>query len=333
MNLWRVPIEEASGRVLGRPEAITTPAASVGHLSIAADGRHIAYASILRTVNLQTVAFEPATQTVRGTPAQVTSGSKQYTRPDVSPDGAWVAFSSAAPQEDIFVSRPDGTGLRQLTNDLALDRTPRWSPDGQRVAFYSNRNGRYNIWIIHPDGSRLEPITDAANLIWPAWSPDGSRMVATDLNRGTAYVFDPHAPWNQQTPQTLPPPPNGGTFLATSWSPDGTQLAGVLMPLDKGGIVIYHLASRAYQLLTKSGISGFTFESPTGASPQWLNDNDHLLFSWQSKLFLVDHATHVQELLSVAPDQIAFPVLSRDNRRIVFSRFASEADIWLATLK
>jgi Tol biopolymer transport system component len=335
MNLWRVAIDEPSGRVLGRPEAITTPAPFVGHLSIAADGRHMAYASILRTANLQTVAFELSTRTVRGTPIPVTSGSKLYSTPDVSPEGAWVAFASLYPQEDIFVSRPDGTGLRQLTNDLAVDRMPRWSPDGQRIAFYSNRNGRYNIWSVHSDGSRLEPITDAdaANLTRPVWSPDGSRMATTDLNTGTVYVFDPRVSWKQQTPQTLPPYPSGLNFVATSWSPDGTRLAGMVWAPNKFGIVIYHLTSRAYQLLTDSGLEADSLGVPGGPNPKWLNDNDHLLFSWQSKLFLVDQATQPRELLSVAPDQIAFPVLSRDNRTIVFSRWVSEADIWLATLK
>jgi Tol biopolymer transport system component len=258
----------------------------------------------------------------------VTSGSKPYVTPDVSPDGAWVAFTSLNPQEDIFVSRLDGTGLRQLTNHVAVDRAPRWSPDGQRIAFHSNRNGRFNIWSIHPDGSSLEPITDAANTVRPVWSPDGSRMAATDLNRRTVYVFDPRVPWNQQTPQALPTHPSGRTFLATSWSPDGTRLAGMLMPLDKAGIVTYHLVSGAYQLLTE--ISGFPFEAP---APQWLNDNDHLLFSWQGKLFLVDQAKHPRELLSVAPDRLGYAVLSRDNRRIIFNRFVTDADIWLATLK
>jgi serine/threonine protein kinase len=330
MNLWRVPIDEVSGRVLGRPEAITTPSAFVGHLSIAADGRHVVYDSSFRTANVQTLAFEPSTHAVRGAPVPVTSGSKPYANPDISPDGDWVAFSSF-PQEDIFVSRPDGTRLRQLTNDLAVDRAPRWSPDGQRIAFHSNRNGRFNIWSIHPDGSSLELITDAAYAILPVWSPDGSRMAATDLNRGTVYVFDPRVPWNHQTPQTLPPHPNGRTFIATSWSPDGTRLAGMLMPLNKGGIVTYHLTSGAYQLLT--AISDFPYETTTGSNPQWLKDNDNLLFSWQSKLFLVNQAKQVQELLSVAPDRMGYAVLSRDNRRIVFTRLVTEADIWLSTLK
>src|SRR5262249_44070237 len=139
---------------------------------------------------------------------------------------------------------------------------PQWSPDGQRIAFHSNRNGRYNIWSIHPDGSSLELITDAASAFRAVWSPDGSRMAATDLSRGTVYVFDPRVPWHQQTPHTLPPHPSGRTFFATSWSSDGTRLAGILMPLDKGGIVTYHLASGAYQLLT--ALSGFPFEASSG---------------------------------------------------------------------
>jgi Tol biopolymer transport system component len=284
----------------------------------------LAYASILRSSNIQTLAFDPSTKTVIGSPVPITSGSKLYTTPDVSPDGAWVTFQSTGGQEDIFVCRVDGTGLRQLTNDLARDRAPRWSPDGQRIAFYSDRNGRYNIWSIHPDGSGLEPLTDAAvNLLWPVWSPDGARMVASDLNTGGAvHLFDPRVPWKQQTPQTLPPHPSGRTFTAYSWSPDGTRLAGSLQPSSKGGIATYALESRTSQSLTDFG-----------AAPLWLNDNDHLLFYRQSKLFLVDHAKHVQELVSVAPDQIFFPSLSRDDRRIVFQRLVSEADIWLATLK
>jgi Tol biopolymer transport system component len=324
MNLWRVPIDEPSGKVLGRPEAITTPASFVGTLSFAADGRHLAYASMLTTSNIQMLAFDPASKTVTGAPVPITSGSKPYSNPDISPDGAWLAFQASGGQEDIFVCRIDGTGLRQLTNDVARDRVPRWSPDGQRIAFYSDRNGRYNIWSIHPDGSGLEQLTDAAgNLDFAVWSPDGSRMVASDINTGGAvYVFDPRVPWKQQNPQTLPPHPSGRVFTAYSWSPDGSRLAGFLSPTDKGGIVTYAFESRTYQTL-----------SDFGTSPVWLNDNDHLLFWWQGKQFLANQTKHVRELVSVAPDQVGAFSLSHDNRRMVFARFVFEADIWLATLK
>ncbi len=322
MNLWRVPIDELSGKVVGLPEPVTTPSPFVGHLSLAADGRHLAYASILTTTNLQRFNFDPATQTARRDVVAITAGSRSYVGPDLSPDGEWLAFASIEPHRHLFVSRVDGSGLRQLTND-ARDRNARWSPDGQRIAFYSDRNGRYNIWSIHPDGSGLEQLTAADSLLYPVWSPDESRMAASDINKGgVVHVFDPRVPWKQQNPQTLPPHPSGRTFSAWSWSPDGTRLAGYLGATYQGGIATYDFQSRTYQVLTDFGLF-----------PLWLNDNDHLLFSWQSKLFLVDQTKRVREVVSVAPDEAGIPSMSRDNRRIVFTRTVSEADIWLAMLK
>ena len=156
------------------------------------------------------------------------------------------------------------------------------------------------------------------------WNPDGSQMAATDNVRGLVEVFDPRVPWNQQTPQPLPPHPSGRAFWALSWSSDGTQLAGELQPITVGGIATYNFQSRTYTDL-----------SDVGTFPVWLKDSDHLIFLWQGKLFLVDHAKQVQELklLSVAPDQIGNFSLSRDNRQMAFDRLVSEADIWLATLK
>ena len=64
-------------------------------------------------------------------------GSRFWANPDPSPDGASVVFySQVGPEGDLYVARSDGTGgLRQLTDDAALDRVPRWSPDGSRVLF------------------------------------------------------------------------------------------------------------------------------------------------------------------------------------------------------
>src|ERR1051326_8815845 len=58
MNLWRVGIDERSGRVLGRLEAITTPSPHSGPISISSDGR-IAYVEHLTTANIQAAGFDP----------------------------------------------------------------------------------------------------------------------------------------------------------------------------------------------------------------------------------------------------------------------------------
>ena len=71
----------------------------------------------------------PAALSVRGEPTWVTTGSRLWANPDPTPDGEWVVFYSRdQPEGDVYVSRPDGTGLRQLTSDAAIDRVPRWSP-------------------------------------------------------------------------------------------------------------------------------------------------------------------------------------------------------------
>src|SRR4030095_2033189 len=95
---------------------------------------------------------------------------------DPSPDGDWLAYYSLGKQEDIFIIRTDGTGMRQLTDDTFKDREPRWSPDGKRIAFTSNRSGSSEIWAINRDGSGLQQLTQMAGAPHPAWSPDGTQQ-------------------------------------------------------------------------------------------------------------------------------------------------------------
>ena len=76
------------------------------------------------------------TGSVIGEPTFVTSGSRRWSSPDPSPDGQWVAFYSVVIQEGhVYVARSDGTCLTQVTGDSAIDRLPRWFPDGKLIVF------------------------------------------------------------------------------------------------------------------------------------------------------------------------------------------------------
>ena len=59
-NLWRIRLDETTGRVLGTPEALTTPAPDTRHPTISADGRLVAYASYAQTASVQKIGFDPS---------------------------------------------------------------------------------------------------------------------------------------------------------------------------------------------------------------------------------------------------------------------------------
>ncbi|MCA1601824.1 MAG: hypothetical protein LC776_09350, partial [Acidobacteria bacterium] len=245
MNLWRVPIEEQTGKVLGPAEAVTTPSTYSTHLSFSLDGRHMAYSQILSRGNLQQVGFDPDTETVTGQPVWITQGSRWANTPNLSPDGEWLAFDSQrGKQEDLFVVRRDGTSLRQLTDDLHKDRQPRWSPDGKRIAFFSDRSGKWEIWIINSDGSGLKQLTYAPGIvIGPQWSPDGTRLAYRNP-AGSPSIIEVEKPWAEQSPQVLPSMNDSFGWGPWSWSLDGRKLAG--NKFHAGGfnsILVYYLDS------------------------------------------------------------------------------------------
>jgi TolB protein len=152
MKLWRVPINESSGRVLGPLEPVRTPSEYAGHLSFARDRQRMTYVDATFSSNLSRVVFDPVTERVLDEPKDITEPSKQASRPAISPDGEWLAFNSAGPDEDIFLVRTDGTGLRQLTHEGHRDLGPRWSADGQQIAYFSKRTGNREIWTASVDG-------------------------------------------------------------------------------------------------------------------------------------------------------------------------------------
>jgi TolB protein len=100
--------------------------------------------------------------------------------PCISRDGKTLIFASTQhrPTSDIYAKSVDGRVVTQLTNDGSDDVMPSISPDGQRIAFSSNRNGNWNIFVMPITGGQAVQITsDSAHELHPSWSPDGSKLV------------------------------------------------------------------------------------------------------------------------------------------------------------
>jgi len=73
---------------------------------------------------------------------------------------------------------PDGTDQTRLTFNTANDDTnPVWSPDGSKIAFASNRDGNFEIYVMNADGTEQTRLTtDPGWKTNPAWSPDGKKL-------------------------------------------------------------------------------------------------------------------------------------------------------------
>lgn len=95
---------------------------------------------------------------------------------------ASLLYSTSFVDDDELYSFGFSAGVagrqRRLTTNWSQDVDPAWSPDGSKLAFASDRSGRFQIYVMRADGSRVRRLTrDAANDTQPAWSPNGSRIV------------------------------------------------------------------------------------------------------------------------------------------------------------
>ena len=103
---------------------------------------------------------------------------------DVSPDGKWIVFDLVG---DIYTMSSAGGEAKLLTGGPAYDVQPRFSPDGKKIAFTSDRGGIDNLWIMDIDGKNLKQITkeNERQVNNPVWTPDGNYLIGRKHYRNT----------------------------------------------------------------------------------------------------------------------------------------------------
>ncbi len=107
--------------------------------------------------------------------------------PQVSPDGRWIAYQQtsvdlAANKQTthLWLVPVEGGTPRQLTQGGASDTRPRWSPDGQSLAFLSNRGGKSQIWILPMNGGEAHPLTNiSTEAEGVTWAGKGDTLLFT----------------------------------------------------------------------------------------------------------------------------------------------------------
>jgi TolB protein len=109
--------------------------------------------------------------------------------PSFSPDGRRFAFNAPVDgKRQVFVVNADGTGRRRASPGPGSNWNPQWSPDGQRIAYYSDREGggaHDTIYVANADGSVERKLTAG---VFPTWTADG-RLVFSDSDGDGASLF------------------------------------------------------------------------------------------------------------------------------------------------
>ncbi|MFC1712462.1 DUF5050 domain-containing protein [Candidatus Poribacteria bacterium] len=162
---------------------------------------------------------------------RLTNDPGWYLHPAWSPDGQRIVFTHADVKGgewvqqscEIYVMDADGSNQRNLTNSPGIDWSPAWSPDGQRIAFVSWRDGNSEIYVMGADGSNQRRLTNnPAVENEPDWSPDGERIVFRSMRDGKNEVYVMDADGTNQSNLTNNPASGDGW---QKWSPDGERIA------------------------------------------------------------------------------------------------------------
>jgi eukaryotic-like serine/threonine-protein kinase len=256
----------SSGRPRGEPARLTTGLGAIS-ISLAADGRRLAYAAYSARANIWALPIPSGAPASPEAATPVTSGSQVIESMRVSRDGRWLLFDSdLRGNADIYRMPVSGGQLEQLTSDPTDEFAPDLSPDGRAIAYHSWRTGTRDIEVKPLDGGPVERVTDTpAQESYPVWSPDGRAIMFRNQDRQDICIARRGSDGRWSSPASLLVSAGYGA----DWSRDGAWVAYVALDPDAsaGPVMVVPAAGGVPRRLFEPGAA-----APEAEQVRWSPD-------------------------------------------------------------
>ena len=239
----------------------------------------------------------------------------------------------------IYVMDPDGSHVQPLTEKppgtISYNAFAAWSPDRQKIAFNSSRDGDFDIYVMAADGSDVQRLTRYRGLDgYPVWSPDGNQLVFvrdTDppvtgpvypARSKSIYVMDSDG----SNVKRLTEFETGGY---TSWSPDGEQIAFEGNFDGIWEIYVMDADGSNVQRITHTPV-----RDAGSFAPEWSPDGQKIVFDstrdGNFEIYVIDADGSNVQRLTHNDKADARPAWSPDGQRIVFHSYRDgKAEIYV----
>ena len=234
----------------------------------------------------------------------------------VSPDGRTVLFDLLG---DLYTVPLTGGKATRIMGGNSMDVHPRFSPDGKRILFVSDRSGSDQLWVANADGSDPVQVSrlTTGSMSFPVWLPDGDFILGaqnlyhlsggegvrvpfgagvtsfspdgkkayTSNRSGQIIVFD------RETGRTHTIVSNPGGALQVSVSPDGSRLAYFSRNDSRTDLVLRHIESGDERILRADVQHDGNYRSASLGvmpNPAWLPDGSAILTTYGGKIWKID---------------------------------------------
>jgi Tol biopolymer transport system component len=224
------------------------------------------------------------------------------------------------PVRDIYVYNGGADRPKRLTTTRGVDTWPTWSPDARQIAFYSQRDGHSEIYVMNADGSnqhRITPLEADIENTQPAWSPDG-RMIAFVRYQGT-----PDASVSVEPSELTVIAPDGSNRRGLgvsggqpSWAPDNRHIAYVTV---SGDLLVLDITTNAAPRLVVPAGDNRTINERPAFSPDGTRIAFSRLENGVAQLYVVNaDGSGMHRVVKTDTDALG-PAWSPDGTTLVYS--------------